>query len=194
MLSIRKAILQGGVPAMADTGVNEVLGNFFEILKISPGTVNLNKLHAMCLMPLFNDLLGGKMKDMALKDKSFWQKFMDRCFPNLGFSSDSTCANTTLYVGTADVFNDTIILNNSATYDISKSNRMISPRVTGTYFWIAVPAGFALSKANNLDFAGDCIPASGFKMEARTIRNGQYYLYWLKSRIPFKSTYQIILK
>ena len=179
---------------MADTGVNATLDNFFETLKVSPGTVNLNELHAMCLMPLFNDLLGGKMRDKALKDKSFWQKFMDRCFPNLRFTADKSCANTIMYIGTADSFNDSIILSNSITYDISTANKIISPRVTGTYFWIALPSGFALSRVNNLDFTGDFIPASGFKMESRTIKNGQYNLYWLKSRIPFKSTYQIILK
>lgn len=180
---------------MADTGVTTILGNFFETLKVSPGTVNVNELHAMCLMPLFNDLFGGKMKDKALKDKSFWQKFMDRCFPNLRFSNDTTCANTIMYVGTVNGgFDDTIILNNSITYDISKTDKIISPRVIGTHFWIAVPSGVALSRVNNLDFTGDFIPASGFKLESKTIKNGQYNLYWLKSKIPFNSTYQIILK
>ncbi len=181
---------------MANTGTLDTINRYFDTLKVSPGTVNLNALHAMCLMPLLNDLFGGKMKDYAVKDKSFWLKFMEKCFPNLHFGTESSCANTVLYVGTFDTAptSSTIILSNSETYDLSNNTKIISPRVTGTYFWVAVPSGYSLSRVENLNFAGDFIPASGFTRENTTIKNGQYSLYWLKSRIPFKSTYQIILK
>lgn len=181
---------------MVDTGTKETLDRFFAALQVSPGTTKVNALHTMCLMPLFEDLLGGKMKKFATKDKCFWQKLLDRCFPWLQFTSDTSSAmNTLLYIGTGVNLPDgDNIATESISYDISKNQNMISPRVMGNYFWIAVPSGYALSKVNNLDFSGDFIKASGFKMESKIIKNGQYNLYWLKSLIPFRSTYQIILK
>lgn len=181
---------------MADTGVNDILNGYFDRLKVSVGTTDVNTLHAMCLMPLLNDILGGKMTDIASKDKSFWQKFIDKCFPNLRFSKDSNCMNTMLYAGTSvsALPSAEDIPLQGLSYDVSTGIKMLTPRITGNYFWIAVPDGLALSKVNNTDFAGDLIPASGFKRENITIHNGQYSLYWLKSKIPFKSTYQIILK
>lgn len=181
---------------MADTGVTDSLNGYFDGLKVSVGTTNINTLHAMCLMPLLNDILGGKMRDHASKDKTFWQKFIDRCFPNLKFASDSNCANTMLYVGTSteSLPQASEIPTKGLSYDISSGKRLLTPRITGAYFWIAIPDGIILSKVNNTDFTGDFIPASGFKRESIIIQNGHYSLYWLKSRIPFKSTYQIILK
>lgn len=196
MYNTREAVLQGGVLAMADTGVKETLDGFFAALQVSPGTMQVNKLHAMCLMPLFEDLLGGKLKAFAQKDKKFWQCLMDKCFPRLRFASDTTSAmNTLLYTGTANTLPDAAYIPSlSTSYDISKKVRMVTPRVMGKYFWIAVPAGYALSRVNNLSVEGDWMSASIFKMESRIINNGHYNLYWLKARVPIKSTYQIILK
>lgn len=181
---------------MADTGTKETLDIFFNKLQVSPGTTQVNTLHAMCLMPLFEDLLGGKLKRYASKDKSFWQKLIDKCFPWLRFSCDTSSAmNTLLYIGTSINLPDgDNIATESISYDISKNQKMISPRVMGNYFWIAVPTGYALSRTNNLSFDGDFINASGFKMESKVIRNGYYNFYWLKAVIPLRSTYQIILK
>lgn len=191
-------MLQGGVLAMVDTGVKYTLDNYFETLKVSPGTTQVNKLHAMCLMPLFNDLLGGKLKSFAVKDKSFWQKLMDRCFPYLHFGNEcDAMGNNILYVGSANSApSSAVILANSMTYDLSKSARLISPEglSIGTYYWVAVPAGRQLSRINNLDFSGDYLPATKFTTEPMTINNGQYIVYYIKSRMPLKTTYQIILR
>ena len=180
---------------MADTGTKEMLDKFFSILQVSPGTTQVNTLHAMCLMPLFNDILGGKMRKFAIKDKLFWQKLIDKCFPWLRFASDESTMNTLLYIGTGvNLPTGDNIATESISYDISKGQKMVSPRVMGNYFWIAVPAGYSLSRVNNLNFGGDFIGASGFKMESKVIKNGHYNFYWLVSKVPFKSTYQIILK
>lgn len=180
---------------MADTGTKETLDTFFNKLQVSPGTTQVNTLHAMCLMPLFEDLLGGKLKGYASKDKSFWQKLIDKCFPWLRFSCDTSAMNTRLYTGTGDEKpTGATIPTTSIGYDIDKTARLITPQLVGKYFWVALPNGYSLSRINNLSFAGDYIGLSVFKKEAITINNGQYTLYWFKSPLPFKSTFQIILK
>lgn len=181
---------------MADTGVKEVLDGFFAKLQTSPGTTEVNTIHAMCLMPLFEDLLGGKMKSFALKDKKFWQSLINKCFPGLRFASDTSSAmNSILYVGTADqlpAHNN--IPSVSLGYDIKKAPRIISPNVTGKKFWVAIPIGYTLDRLNNLSFGGDWIEGSKLIMENITINNGQYHLYWWDSVVAARCIYQIILK
>lgn len=181
---------------MADTGTKLTLDNFFEFLQATPASNSLNKIQAMCLIPLFEDLLGGKLKKFALKEKRFWQEFMRKCFPNLDFTKDcGGLSNYTIYAGTADSLPEaSSIPDLSVSFDASKDNMMVTPRITGVVFWVAIPTGLMLSRVNNLNFDGDYIDASGFRLQNITINNSQYYLYWLKSRIPFMSTYQIILK
>ena len=53
-----------------DNGVREALENFFSILQVSPGTIKLNELHRMCLMPLLNDILGGKLYEYVTDDEA----------------------------------------------------------------------------------------------------------------------------
>lgn len=187
---------QGGAAAMTSTGVNETLGMFFKSLQVSPGSTEVNKIHSMCLMPLFEDLLGGKMKTFALKDKCFWNKLLEKCFPNLQFSKDTDSAmNSILYTGTANSLptsND--IPAHSISYDINKAGRLVTPKVNGTKFWVAVPYGFSLEGLNNLSFSGDYVEGSKMLMESTNINNGHYHLYWWDSVIPAKCIYQIILK
>ena len=180
---------------MVDTGVKQTLDGFFNQLKVSPGTTQVNLIHTMCLMPLFEDILGGKMKDCALKDKKFWEKLLAKCFPNLRFSKDGEMRNTILYVGTADQLpTSNEIPAKSLRYDINSTSRIVSPNVTGKVFWVAVPAGYALDRLNNLSFGGDWIEGNKLLMESTTINNGQYYLYWWNSVIEARCIYQIILK
>ena len=180
---------------MTDTGVNKTLDEFFTYLQATPGSNRVNVIHSMCLMPLFNDLLGGKMKKFALKDKRFWESLIRKCFPNLKFSKDEAAMNTILYTGTANELpTSNNIPSKSIKYDLSKGQKLITPAVIGKKFWIAIPVGYSLDRLNNLSFGGDWIEGNKLLMENTTINNGQYHLYWWDSIVPAMSTYQIILK
>ena len=181
---------------MDRTGTYNMVNNYTKALKKSSMTQNVNKLHKMCLVPFLKDLLSydGKLRKYVTdKDKVFWGKFLSCCFAGLKFE-DSKTMSLPIFIGSADTFDASSVLNNSVEYTTEQTSQLISDRVMGTYFWIALPSGYALDKANNLNFAGDSIPATGFMQTNLVLRNGNYTVYYLKSRIPFKSTYRIILK
>ena len=183
---------------MDRTGTYNMVNRYTESLKKSSMTQKVNKLHKMCLLPFLNDVLsyeGRLRKYVTDKDKVFWGKFLSCCFAGLKFDNGDMTKNIPIYIGYANTdFDEDIIISNSVVYTTDQRNTLISQRVMGTRFWIALPSGFALERADNLNFAGDSIPASGFMQTNMTIKNGQYTVYYLKSRIPFKSTYRIILK
>lgn len=181
---------------MDRTGTYNMVNRYTESLKKSSMTQKVNKLHKMCLMPFLKDLLsydGRLRKYVTDKDKVFWGKFLSCCFAGLKFE-DSKTMSLPIFIGSADTFDVSAVLNNSVEYTTEQTSQLISDRVMGTYFWVALPSGYALSKADNLNFAGDSIPATGFMQTNLVLRNGNYSVYYLKSRIPFKSTYRIILK
>lgn len=181
---------------MDRTGTYNMVNNYTKALKKSSMTQKVNKLHKMCLVPFLKDLLSydGKLRKYVTdKDKVFWGKFLSCCFAGLKFE-DSKTMSLPIFIGSADTFDVSAVLNNSIEYTTEQTSQLISNRVMGTYFWVALPSGYALSKANNLNFAGDSIPATGFIQTNLVLRNGNYTVYYLKSRIPFKSTYRIILK
>lgn len=185
---------------MDNTGTYNMVNQYTEALKKSSMTQKVNKLYKMCLLPFLKDVLsyeGRLRKHVTEKDKIFWGKFLSCCFAGLRFESTSSSANRGLiYIGSASAsqLDENTVLNNSVTYTVEQKDNLISNRVLGTLFWIAVPSGYSLSKADNLNFSGDAIPESGFTRTSMTIQNGNYTVYFLKSRIPFKSTYKIILK
>lgn len=181
---------------MDRTGTYNMVNRYTESLKKSSMTQKVNKLHKMCLMPFLKDLLsynGRLRKYVTDKDKVLWGKFLSCCFAGLKFE-DSKTMSLPIFIGSADTFDVNAVLNNSVEYTTEQISQLISDRVMGTYFWIALPSGYAIDKAVNLDFAGDSIPATGFMRTNLVLRNGNYTAYYLKSRIPFKSTYRIILK
>lgn len=182
---------------MDRTGTYNMVNRYTESLKKSSMTQKVNKLHKMCLVPFLKDVLSyeGKLRRYVTeKDKMFWGKFLSCCFAGLRFEDSNGVMNIPIYIGTANFFDVSIILSNSLIYTTEQTDQMVSERVTGNYFWIALPAGYSLDRAENMNFAGDAIPASGFIQTAMVINNGNYNVYYLKSRIPFNSTYRIILK
>lgn len=184
---------------MDRTGTYNMVNQYTEALKKSSMTQKVNKLHKMCLLPFLKDMLsvnGRLRKHVTEKDKVFWGKFLSCCFAGLKFDNGECMHNLPIYIGSANATSPTesVILANSLVYTTDQKSSLISNRVLGTLFWIALPAGYSLEKADNLNFAGDSIPASGFTRINMTISNGNYVVYFLKSRIPFKSTYRIILK
>ena len=182
---------------MDRTGTYNMVNRYTESLKKSSMTQKVNKLHKMCLMPFLKDLLsydGRLRKYVTDKDKVFWGKFLSCCYAGLKFEDSTGTMNLPIFIGTADTFDASTVLSNSVEYSTEQTNQLISNRVTGTYFWIALPSGYALDKAVNLNFSGDAIPSTGFMQTNLVLRNGNYSVYYLKSRIPFKSTYRIILK
>lgn len=182
---------------MDRTGTYNMVNRYTESLKKSSMTQKVNKLHKMCLMPFLKDLLsyeGRLRKYVTDKDKVFWGKFLSCCFAGLKFEESSGIMNLPIYIGTADVFDESAVISNSVVYTTEQTNQLISNRVIGNYFWVALPSGYALDKAMNLNFSGDAIPASGFRQTNMVLMNGNYTVHYLKSVIPFKSTYRIILK
>lgn len=159
-------------------------------------TQKVNGLHKMCLMPFLKDLLsyeGRLRKYVTEKDRIFWEKFLSCCYAGLKFEG-SKAMGIPIFIGSADTFDVNSILNNSVEYSTEQKGQLISNRVMGYYFWIALPSGYALDRVDNLNFTGDSIQATGFKQTNLVLRNGNYAVYYLKARIPFKSTYRIILK
>lgn len=174
-----------------------MVNRFTESLKRSSMTQKVNRLHKMCLLPFLKDLLSfdGRLRRYVTdKDKVFWNKFLSCCYAGLRFETEASVMNLPIYIGTSDVFDEASIINNSVVFDTSQKDQLISSRATGNYFWVALPSGYSLSRAENLNFAGDVIPVAGFKSTNMTIQNGNYTVFYLKSRIPFNSTYRIILK
>ena len=96
------------------------------------------------------------------------------------------------YVGTCgDYPSPDIILAQSECYPFDANSTIVSPRVTGTYFWVVIPYGYSLERANNLDFSGDYIPGSGFRKEPIVLNARLYNRFYLQSTIPFNSTYEL---
>lgn len=181
---------------MDKTGTYNMVNRYTESLKKSSMTQKMNKLHKMCLMPFLKDLLsyeGRLRKYVTEKDKVLWGKFLSCCYAGLKFE-DSTVMSIPIFIGSANTFDVNSILANSVEYSTEQKNQLISDRVMGTYFWVALPSGYALDRVNNLNFAGDSIPATGFRQTNLVLRNGNYIVFYLKSIVPFRSTYQIILK
>lgn len=182
---------------MDNTGTYNMVNKYTASLKKSSMTQKVNKLHKMCLVPFLKDLLdkeGRLRRFVTEKDKVFWNRFLSCCFAGLKFDDSSTPMNIPIYIGTADTFDVTNVVNNSVVYNTEQRAQLISRRVTGNYFWIALPSGYALNRAENLNFAGDAIPSTGFTQTNMVIKNGNYIVYYLKARVPFNSTYKIILK
>ena len=181
---------------MDKTGTYNMVNRYTESLKKSSMTQKVNKLHKMCLMPFLKDLLsyeGRLRKYVTDKDKVLWGKFLSCCYTGLKFE-DGMAMNIPIFIGSANTFDVNSILANSVEYSTEQKNQLISDRVMGTYFWIALPSGYALNRVDNLNFAGDSIPATGFRQTNLVLRNGNYVVFYLKSIVPFRSTYQIILK
>lgn len=173
-----------------------MINRYTDSLKKSSMTQKVNKLHKMCLVPFLKDFLsydGRLRKYVTEKDKVFWSKFLSCCYAGLKFE-DSKPMGIPIFIGSADTFDVNAILNNSVEYTTEQTGQLISDRVMGHYFWIALPSGYALDRADNLNFAGDAIPSTGFMHTNLVLRNGNYTVYYLESIIPFKSTYRIILK
>lgn len=182
---------------MDRTGTYNMVNRYTESLKKANMTQKVNQLHKMCLIPFLKDVLsyeGRLRKFVTDKDKVFWKKFLSCCFAGLKFEENSGIMNLPIYIGTSNVFDESTILSSSIIYTTEQKNQLISDRITHNYFWIALPAGLALDRAVNLNFQGDAIPVSGFRQTSMVLRNGNYTVYYLKARIPFKSTYRIILK
>ena len=185
---------------MDKTGTLDTLNTYTVALKNSSMSQEVNELHKMCLLPLLNDILslGGRLRSFVAKcDKKIWEALISNCYPNLKF--ESPCDEQTMvgyiYVGTADSLpNGSQLPALSKTFDIKNSRYIVSDRVTGTYFWIAIPYGMTLKKVDNISFNGDWIELSKFTMTSNIIRSTQYHIYYVRSLIPLMSTYKITVE
>lgn len=183
---------------MDKTGTYNMVNRYTESLKKSSMTQKVNKLHKMCLMPFLKDLLsyeGRLRKYVTEKDKILWGKFLSCCYAGLKFEDASSMIPISIYIGYSDAFpNESIILDNAIVYPTDNVNNLISNRVMGHYFWIALPSGYSLERADNLSVNGDYIKGVYFKTTNITIRNGNYRLYYIQSTVPLKSMYKIIVR
>lgn len=182
---------------MDRTGTYDMVNNYTKALKKSSMTQKVNKLHKMCLVPFLKDLLSydGKLRKFVTdKDKVFWEKFLSCCFAGLKFENESAAMKLPIYIGSANTLDVASIVGNSIEYDTEQTGQLISDRVMGTFFWVALPSGYTLDRAVNLNFGGDYIAGSRFKQTALVIRNGNYKVCYFETTVPLKSTYKIILK
>lgn len=96
------------------------------------------------------------------------------------------------YVGSDNNYpSPDIILSQSECYTFDVNSTIVSQRVMGNYFWVVIPYGYSLERANNLNFSGDYIPGSGFCKEPLTLNDRLYNRFYLHSVIPFNSTYEL---
>ncbi len=84
-----------------------------------------------------------------------------------------------------------IILSQSECFNFDVNSTIVSQRVMANYFWVVIPYGYSLERANNLDFSGDYIPGSGFRKEPILLNARLYYRFYLQSTIPLKNTYEL---
>lgn len=187
------------VAAMDNTGTLNTINRYTAALRSSSMSQKVNELHKMCLLPLLKDILsfeGRLRKFVTRNDRKIWDNFILNCYPDLKF--ESACGQTMngyIYVGTEDYLpGENEIVSLSKEFNTSVSKYIASDRVTGTYFWIAVPYGMTLKRVDNMSFQGDWIELSKFTRVPRTIRNTQYYVYYVHSTIPLMSTYKITVE
>ena len=178
-----------------------MVNKYTESAKKSGMTQKVNRLHKMCLVPFFKDLLsyeGRLRKYVTDKDKVFWEKFLSCCFPGLRFETQITSMSLPIYIGSSnDAPNAQTILAHSKTYSTDNRDYLIygrGDRTPGKYFWIALPSGYALERVDNLEFTGDYMSASIFRKENVTINHGNYILYYVKAAVPLQTSYKVILK
>lgn len=206
---------------MANVNTLNILNNFFERMKFSPGSMEVNSLKRMCIVPLLKDIISGTMSNLSCGHKQFWQKFIAKCYPDMnmvyttskssGGSSgggggttpitpdtpdiptpDTT--NRVVYVGRGNILprgNDYI--QQSSMYDLSYANQRIEIATPGTVMWIAVPAGLTLRSVINTSFGGDYINLQKFSKISQTIHSAQYIVYYIESAIPMRSKYLITI-
>ena len=182
---------------MDRTGTYNMVNRYTESLKKSSMTQKVNKLHKMCLMPFLKDLLsyeGRLRKYVTEKDKVLWGKFLSCCYAGLQFENESSTMALPIYIGSANSLDAASILNNSVVYSTEQKNSLISNRVMGTFFWIALPSGYSLDRAVNMNFGGDYIAGTRFKQTSLVLRNGNYSVHYFETTVPLKSTYKVILK
>lgn len=206
---------------MANVNTLNILNNFFERMKFSPGSMEVNSLKRMCIVPLLKDIISGTMSNLSCGHKQFWQKFIAKCYPDMnmvyttskssGGSSgggggttpitpdtpDTPTPSTTnrvVYVGSArNLPSGNNIPSYSTAYDLSKPGVVPTVMTSGTFLWIAVPSGMSVSRVDNMEFAGDYIPMSRFRKNIVTIHNAPHTLYYIESAIPMMTNYKITI-
>lgn len=77
----------------SDVRIVKMLNNYFNILKVSCGTIKVNTLHRMCLLKLIKDILdtnGLLYPYMSDEDKKVWGKYLGNCFTELTYDDGGT--------------------------------------------------------------------------------------------------------
>lgn len=96
------------------------------------------------------------------------------------------------YVGTGvDSPTPEVILSQSDVYTFNVNSTIIAPKLTGTYFWIVIPYGYSLKRANNIIFEGDYIPLEYFLIEPIILNERLYKRYYLHSVIPMYNQHEL---
>lgn len=77
----------------SDVRIVKMLNSYFNILKVSCGTIKVNTLHRMCLLKLIKDILnpnGLLYPYMSDEDKRIWGKYLGKCFTELTYDDGGT--------------------------------------------------------------------------------------------------------
>lgn len=77
----------------SDVRIVKMLNSYFNILRVSCGTIKVNTLHRMCLLKLIKDILnpnGLLYPYMSDEDKKIWGKYLGKCFTELTYDDGGT--------------------------------------------------------------------------------------------------------
>ena len=198
---------------MDNTGILDTLNRYITLLTKTVATQKVNKLRKMCILPFLKDIYSdnGRLRAFVTpNDKILWNNFASRCFQGIGFeapcwynggsdSSDGASSSTVagnVYVGTGNYLPTPydIIPSKSVSFSPEARSLVGIEKVTGVYFWIAVPYGLSVTKVTNVSFSGDTIPMEAFTKVVGTIDNTQYNIYYRKTTIPLLSQYKITIR
>lgn len=177
---------------MVNIDVLSVANGYFEFLRRSCGTVSMGELKRLCLLPLLKDIVNGRLSFYVTEnDEIAINRYLEECYPELLVGDSPFSMTHLIYSGTSDSFpTNNAIRNLSITY-ASTEEKVISPQVTGKYFWIAVPKGINIEKVANKNFDGDYIPLEFFESFSTNINGIAYDVYYVKAIICINSTYTI---
>ena len=181
---------------MVSINVLPVLNEYYEYLSKACGTIHRQELNRLCLLPLLKDIVNGPMSFYVTdKDSAYIDEYIKGCFSELLSKSNTYYGKVYLiYSGTSDFYpTDNVILNTSLKYASSES-KVISPLVSGKYFWIAIPKGLGITSVDNKSFIGDFIPKDRFQSFDTAFDGLDYVVYYTESVIPLNSTYIISIE
>lgn len=100
---------------------------------------------------------------------------------------------TKWYIGTSDIIPSATTIKSGTNVSID-TNTGTSPLLNKLVFWIALPQGKSLVRAENLNFEGDIIYPNSFATSSVTIDGFTYTLYTITHQIPANIRFNVYIQ